>query len=168
MYLSDRVAAAIQSFILNSDPVMHLIPVLDSPQYGNGAFHRRLFGITGLKPSLQSRIFSIMLPVLFRGSCPYSPEFPPRRAGLKDSKHRWNPLRRRPYRVCSSSMTRIISPSDSFSWITALVFPQLGSELLGSSPDQSESVCLYGIRGPFTLKTNYGLWAGTLLAMGGF
>ena len=63
-------------------PVEHLIPLLQSPEDGNGVLQIRLLHHNGLEPPLQSGVFFDIFPVLVQRGSPDTVKLPPGQHGL--------------------------------------------------------------------------------------
>ena len=83
-----------QGRVFDADPMMNLVPFLESPQNRNRVFHRWLFHEHGLETTLESRVFFYMLAIFIQGRCPDQMEFSPRKHRFEQVGGIHGPFRR--------------------------------------------------------------------------
>ncbi len=72
-----------QGRVLDPDPVVHLVALLEPPQDGDGVFHRRLSDQHGLEAPFESGVLFHVLAVFVEGGRSHYPQFAPGQHGFE-------------------------------------------------------------------------------------
>mmetsp|Transcript_74057 Transcript_74057/g.176583 ORF Transcript_74057/g.176583 Transcript_74057/m.176583 type:complete len:274 (+) Transcript_74057:1346-2167(+) len=81
-----------QRGVLDADPVVRGVPVLEPTQDGDGCLHRGLIHAHLLETPLQRRVLLDVLAVLIHGGGPNAAQLPPRQHGLQQVRRVHGPI----------------------------------------------------------------------------